>query len=124
MRVPSRVQRATANGGVGIHNKPANYRAPLGMPTSSTPRTTLWRGTVSVVMQIESYVRRGEENERQIELRTIEPGRAYSVDALGKKVKVLKVNFGYVLGPKLFFVTGLVIFTTAVARLVCLDLLG
>ena len=29
-----------------------------------------------------------------------------------------------VLGPKLFFVTGLVIFATAVARLVCPDLLG
>ena len=29
-----------------------------------------------------------------------------------------------VLGPKLFFVTGLVIFVTAVARLVCPDLLG
>ena len=28
------------------------------------------------------------------------------------------------LGPKLFFVTGLVILTTAVARIVCLDLLG
>ena len=28
------------------------------------------------------------------------------------------------LGPKLFFVTGLVIFVTAVARLVCPDLLG
>ena len=30
----------------------------------------------------------------------------------------------YILGPKLFFVTGLVIFATAVARLVCPDLLG
>ena len=29
-----------------------------------------------------------------------------------------------VLGPKLIFVTGLVIFVTAVARLVCPDLLG
>ena len=29
-----------------------------------------------------------------------------------------------ILGPKLFFVTGLVIFVTAVARLVCPDLLG
>ena len=29
-----------------------------------------------------------------------------------------------VLGPKLFFVTGLVISVTAVARLVCPDLLG
>ena len=29
-----------------------------------------------------------------------------------------------VLGPKIFFVTGLVIFATAVARLVCPDLLG
>ena len=29
-----------------------------------------------------------------------------------------------ILGPKLFFVTGLVIFATAVARLVCPDLLG
>ena len=29
-----------------------------------------------------------------------------------------------VLGPKLFFVTGLVKFATAVARLVCPDLLG
>ena len=29
-----------------------------------------------------------------------------------------------VLGPKLFFVTGLVIFVAAVARLVCPDLLG
>ena len=28
------------------------------------------------------------------------------------------------LGPNLFFVTGLVIFATAVARLVCPDLLG
>ena len=28
------------------------------------------------------------------------------------------------LGPKLFFVTGLVIFAKALARLVCLDLLG
>ena len=38
-------------------------------------------------------------------------------------------TYGYgfvysVLGPKLFFVTGLVIFATAVARLVCPDLLG
>ena len=31
---------------------------------------------------------------------------------------------GIVLGPKLFFVTGLVIFAIAVARLVCPDLLG
>ena len=30
----------------------------------------------------------------------------------------------YVLGPKIFFVTGLVMFVTAIARLVCLDLLG
>ena len=30
----------------------------------------------------------------------------------------------YVLGPKLFFVTGLVIFVTAEARLVCPNLLG
>ena len=30
----------------------------------------------------------------------------------------------HLLGPKLFFVTGLVIFITAVARLVCPDLLG
>ena len=29
-----------------------------------------------------------------------------------------------ILGLKLFFVTGLVIFATAVARLVCLDVLG
>ena len=29
-----------------------------------------------------------------------------------------------ILGPKLFFVTGLVIFVTAIARLVCPDLLG
>ena len=29
-----------------------------------------------------------------------------------------------ILGPKLFFVTGLVIFGTAVTRLVCPDLLG
>ena len=34
------------------------------------------------------------------------------------------VNNFDVLGPKLFFVTGLVIFVTAVARLVCPDLLG
>ena len=33
-------------------------------------------------------------------------------------------NFNYVLGPKLIFVTGLVIFVTAVAILVCPDLLG
>ena len=31
---------------------------------------------------------------------------------------------GTVLDPKLFFVTGLVIFATAVASLVCPDLLG
>ena len=39
-------------------------------------------------------------------------------------ILVLRGALQYVLGPKLFFVTGLVIFVTAVARLVCLDLLG
>ena len=34
------------------------------------------------------------------------------------------VNNFDVLGPKLFFVTGLVIYVTAAARLVCPDLLG
>ena len=33
-------------------------------------------------------------------------------------------NAADVLGPELIFVTGLVIFVTAVARLVCPDLLG
>ena len=37
--------------------------------------------------------------------------------------KVFEVA-GSVLGPKLIFVTGLVKFVTAVARLVCPDLLG
>ena len=35
-----------------------------------------------------------------------------------------KISKDIILGPKLFFVRGLVIFVTAVARLVCLDLLG
>ena len=74
---------------MGIHNKAANYRAPMGMPTSSTPRTTLWRGQCSDADRELCEKRRREENERQIELRTIEPSSsAYSVDAQGKKVKV------------------------------------
>ena len=35
-----------------------------------------------------------------------------------------KVTSQFILGPKIFFVTGLVIFATALARLVCPDLLG
>ena len=34
------------------------------------------------------------------------------------------LGLSHLLGPKLFFVTGLVIFVTAVARLVCPDMLG
>ena len=36
----------------------------------------------------------------------------------------MKMPYMRELGPKLIFVTGLVIFVTAVARLVCPDLLG
>ena len=37
---------------------------------------------------------------------------------------LLPLSFRRILGPKLIFVSGLVIFVTAVARLVCPDLLG
>ena len=48
---------------------------------------------------------------------TIQKGRPHLGEGVGTKVDL-------VLGPKLFFVTGLVKFATAVARLVCPDLLG
>ena len=52
-----------------------------------------------------------------------------AVDRLiSEKAKVgtfkMSISSEGVLGPKLFFVTGLVMFATAVARLVCPDLLG
>ena len=43
----------------------------------------------------------------------------------GIDIRILLIHFRIlVLDPKLFFVTGLVIFATALARLVCMDLLG
>ena len=54
----------------------------------------------------------------------------YDNSSLVKEKKTVKrwwreyCSYTHVLGPKLFFVTGLVIFVSAVARLVCPDLLG
>ena len=50
-------------------------------------------------------------------LLTIERAR----DGRGREARAAAI---VLLGPKLFFVTGLVTFVTAVARLVCPDLIG
>ena len=52
---------------------------------------------------------------------------SYSLQIVGYNLAAATQCFqpkAHILGPKLFFVTGLVIFVTAAARLVCPDLLG
>ena len=64
---------------------------------------------------------------RSVQLCSLQCRIKMPILALSQKRDISEMFLGKVdnvLGLKLFFVTGLVIFATAVARLVCLDLLG